>query len=483
MRLKSSVVPTGRTIMVIDDSEEYLRSTVRILEREGHEVVAASSGREALDLVRTRPVDLVLVDYFMPGMTGEEFVRELRIFDPHVQVILQTGYASERPSREMLKRLDIQGYHDKSEGPEKQLLWVDVGLRAAFTVQLLCKSRAGLTYILNATPELHKIQPLEDLLQGILMQTVGLLGATNSILVVAPTPVQESTPEGFVAMAQPGGPLSVRAATGKFVGCQALAGALTPAQLTTVSESLQRSGAQALGDATMVPLCVGDATLGLIYVDRPIVDPRDLALLEVFANQAAVAIRNVSLYEIAAFDELTRTHTRRYFEEMMIRELRRSLRYGHGVGLLVVDIDAMKHINDIGGHLCGDEALSRVGTLLRKSVRATDVVGRYGGDEFVVLLPDVDADGVELVMRRIVEAAKDLYATAADGSSMPVRVTVGAALLGQEVANQQSRARPQEFFQGVARHLISAADANMYRGKRAGKGRAGGVAAEVWPAA
>jgi len=63
----------------------------------------------------------------MPGMTGEQVVTALRQFNPHVQIILQTGYASECPPREMLHRLDIQGYFDKSEGPDKLLLWVDVG--------------------------------------------------------------------------------------------------------------------------------------------------------------------------------------------------------------------------------------------------------------------------------------------------------------------------------------------------------------------
>ena len=69
----------------------------------------------------------------MPGITGDEVVAQLRQFNTHVQVILQTGYASEQLPREMLRRLDIQGYHDKSEGPEKLLLWADVGLKAAYT--------------------------------------------------------------------------------------------------------------------------------------------------------------------------------------------------------------------------------------------------------------------------------------------------------------------------------------------------------------
>src|SRR6185312_1252761 len=105
---------SGRCVLVIDDDEDVLGATARLLEREGHDVVVARGAAEGLEAVRRRKIDLVLVDYFMPQMTGEDFVERLRTFDKHTQVIMQTGYASERPPREMLRRLEIQGYHDKS---------------------------------------------------------------------------------------------------------------------------------------------------------------------------------------------------------------------------------------------------------------------------------------------------------------------------------------------------------------------------------
>jgi CheY-like chemotaxis protein len=141
MARKGQREASGHTILVVDDNEEYLASTVRLLAREGHDVFSASSGKAGLEIARRERLDVVLVDYFMPAMTGEQFVLELRTFAPYVQVVLQTGYSSERPAREMLRRLDIQGYHDKSEGPDKLCLWVDVAIRAAFTLQLLQKSR------------------------------------------------------------------------------------------------------------------------------------------------------------------------------------------------------------------------------------------------------------------------------------------------------------------------------------------------------
>src|SRR5262249_8580445 len=127
---QSSPAAHRHVILVVDDQEEASLSVRRLLEQEGHTVLSADSGEAALALLRQEAVQLVLLDYFMPGMSGEQVVREIRRHWPFIQIILRTGRAGEKPSRAMLADLDIQGYHDKSEGPEKLLLWVDAGLKA-----------------------------------------------------------------------------------------------------------------------------------------------------------------------------------------------------------------------------------------------------------------------------------------------------------------------------------------------------------------
>ena len=108
-----------------------------LLEREGHSVLTATSGAGALDLLHDHDVDVILVDYHMPGMDGAELVREIRSFDPFVQIIVQTGYSGDAPPQLVLHELDIQGYHDKADGPEKLLTWVAVGLKAQHVVRRL----------------------------------------------------------------------------------------------------------------------------------------------------------------------------------------------------------------------------------------------------------------------------------------------------------------------------------------------------------
>jgi signal transduction histidine kinase len=130
MPRKRTAQPSPYTVLVVDDQPDTLDSVRLLLEREGHRVLTAASGAAALMLLGSERVHLALVDYLMPRMTGEELVGRIRELDPTIQVILQTGYAGERPAREMMRRLDIHGYHDKAEGPDKLLLWVDVALKA-----------------------------------------------------------------------------------------------------------------------------------------------------------------------------------------------------------------------------------------------------------------------------------------------------------------------------------------------------------------
>jgi len=129
---RRQVKSSGRTVLVVDDQVETLSSVRMLLEREGHRVLTAEGGPQALELLAREPVQLLLVDYFMPVMNGEELIRAVRERerDRLIQIVLQTGYAGEKPPREMLSRLAIQGYHDKTDGPDRLLLWVDVAFKA-----------------------------------------------------------------------------------------------------------------------------------------------------------------------------------------------------------------------------------------------------------------------------------------------------------------------------------------------------------------
>lgn len=479
---------SGRTILLIDDSEDILVANRSLLEREGHTVLTALDGPTGLSLLAENDVELLVVDYFMPGMTGEDVVKELRKTNRSVQVLLSTGYASERPPREMLARLDIQGYCDKSEGPEHLLLWVDVGLKMANQVRTLEMSRQGLRYILDVTPDLHRIQPLGDLLQGILFQMSGLLGAVHSFVAIhdgsAPPVRDESSTDSFLAIMEDERDLVIQAAIGKYSGEHTLEGSLREAAYEDLKTALQTGEITRHQASMSVPLRIGTTTMGVIYLEQvPPMSEDNQEMLRIFANQAAVAVQNAQLYQAAALDPLTGVYSRKFWQQLALRELRTCFRFRHPFTVVVLDMDEFKRINDTQGHLVGDRALEAVGKALRGHVRASDAAGRFGGDEFVVLLPRTDAAGAKVFCERILGELDSQGWCEPNGATVQLRATLGSATLEPHPYDPASLPRPvpHEWFQDILRSTFEHADRGVYRGKSEGGHRHVADSGLAWP--
>ncbi len=465
----------GAEILLVDDNLEYLEATRLMLVREGHAVTTAPGGAEALKELEKRSFDLILLDYFMPGMTGEEFVTELRKNNSVIQVILQTGYASEHPPRDLLRRLDIQGYFDKSEGPDKLLLWVDVGLKAAHTIKLISRSRESLNYILNVTPDLHRIQPLDELLNGILIQIMGLLGVGNSFLAVfgdSNTMNLTQSENSFIAMMDEEAGLIIKAATGRFSPKHHIKDFLKNNENDIIGRAINAGTILVNEGKTVIPLHVADYNVGVVYVDREISADDEISLLGVFANQAAVAIHNARLHQIATVDPLTGVFVRGFFIQCMLRDLRRAYRNSFPLVLMMVDMDDLKHINDEYGHIAGDQALSLIGRSLLKATRNTDIVGRYGGDEFAVLLPQTSLETVDIVLQRFWNSLAE-NPIHANGQDLRIACSIGVSVLTapQSDVNPMPKPIPQSYFQQMAEVFINYSDHALYEAKAGGKGR------------
>jgi signal transduction histidine kinase len=122
--------PDAYTILAVDDDRDTLDLLRAQFERRGYRVLTAQSAEEALEVFLASEVHLLVIDYVMPGMDGAQLVRAIRGFDPLIQIIIQTAHAKDCPSQKVLDELEIQGYHDKSDGPQRLMAWVTVCLRA-----------------------------------------------------------------------------------------------------------------------------------------------------------------------------------------------------------------------------------------------------------------------------------------------------------------------------------------------------------------
>ena len=185
-------------------------------------------------------------------------------------------------------------------------------------------------------------------------------------------------------------------------------------------------------------------------------------LLEYLAGQAVVSIENASLHETverqAVTDELTGLANVRAFLSVLDGELERSRRFETPLGLLMVDLDDFKRVNDTHGHQQGDEVLAHVAGVLRDVSRELDTAARYGGEELAVVLPQTDAPGAALLAERMREAVEALRVPRVGGKG-----TVGVT------ASFGVAAAPEN---GVERaELIAAADAALYAAKAGGKNR------------
>jgi diguanylate cyclase (GGDEF)-like protein len=404
-------------------------------------------------------------------MTGEQVVTEVRKFDPFVQVILQTGYASEQPPRELLHRLNIQGYYDKTEGPEQLLLWTAVGLKAAYTFRLLFRGRRGIEFLLERTPDLHRLQPMRELANEILQQATTLLaeiGGAGSVT-------------GFLATLDADAELIIRAGTGSFVASGRAREIVDAERLTAIFSALEEAEVRIGTLGTIVPLRVGPLTVGVVYLDQPIVGDQALALVRMLGNQAAVALQNSQLYEVAAVDPLTETRTRAFFDQALERELAASHRAGQAVALVIVDIDKLKSINQRAGHLAGDQVLRTLGRVLRQVTRAGDVVGRIDNDAFGVVLRDPLVVGPARLASRVRDALKDTAVPAPDGD-IPIRVSIGFTVVEPRGPGDEPAKRPaQNYFAEVAAKVLSIAHTALVEAQSAGGNTARGSQPVGWP--
>jgi len=176
----------------------------------------------------------------------------------------------------------------------------------------------------------------------------------------------------------------------------------------TVNQSYLDSSFPGLGAMLTAPLSAEGKVVGVLVIEHDIVEAftsDDAHLLEVIAPYIASVIEVALLHQeaktAAIYDSLTGVHNHRYFYERLEQELTRSRRHGHPLSLAIIDVDNLKQINDLYGHLAGDQALRRMGHSLRENVRASDVVARYGGDEFAIIMPETGREEAQKVMSRL----------------------------------------------------------------------------------
>ena len=182
-------------------------------------------------------------------------------------------------------------------------------------------------------------------------------------------------------------------------------------------------------------------------------------LVRTALDPAAIALDNALLLAraeaLSVTDDLTRLYNARYLDLAMRAESKRALRNGRPLSLLFLDLDGFKNVNDRHGHLSGSKALVEVGEILRVNARESDIVARFGGDEFAMVLPDTGTPGAVSLAERVQAHMAAFRFLVGDGLSLQLTASIGIATLPDAAAS--------------AEELLKVADAAMYRVKAAGK--------------
>jgi diguanylate cyclase (GGDEF)-like protein len=201
-------------------------------------------------------------------------------------------------------------------------------------------------------------------------------------------------------------------------------------------------------DCTFIPL-VQDGQVKAVSI--VIIDATDT-----YESQTRLDQTLATLAAQSERDALTGIYNRRKLEQVLEAEVQRARRYRHNLSVLMFDIDHFKRVNDTHGHLIGDEAIKHVARRAVGTLRSTDFVGRYGGEEFVAILPDEEISGAEIAAERLRKGVEKPFSATAD-LSLTVTISVGVTTLRSDSDG--------------AKALVSEADQALYASKEAGRNR------------
>lgn len=223
------------------------------------------------------------------------------------------------------------------------------------------------------------------------------------------------------------------------------------------------------GSFMSIPLKIGEKIIGVLNISDKITGQifsgEDLALLRSFASYASIALERSIYYSLADYlrelsitDSLTGLFNRRYFEERFFEELQRSERHNLIFSLAMIDIDDFKLYNDTEGHLAGDEILKHISNIAKESLRVIDIIARFGGEEFAVIMPQTDKEEAFLVAERIRISIKErLPHTWKNFPRDAITISIGVAAFPSDGKDSKD--------------LINSADKALYMGKKEGKDR------------
>lgn len=446
-------------VLIVDDIPTNVRLLEARLSAEYYEVLTASSGAQALEICESQDVDIVLLDVMMPEMDGFEVCRRLKANAKthHLPVLMITALDQ---SSDRVQGLEA-GADDFLTKPVD-----DTQLMARVKSLVRLKS---LTDELRARALTGQQIAIEDALRA--MDSISASG--GSLLIVDTDRRHAERIQGFLTpdhrvdiLTEPADAVFQVAGGGYELALVSMSlddfdPLRVSSQIRTV-EHARNLPIILMADVADKPRVVRALDLGVNdYISRP-VERNELQArvrTQIRRHRYALELRQSvnNTMALAVTDELTGLYNRRYFDRHLNVMLGKALEQDRDIALMILDIDHFKAVNDNHGHDVGDAVLREFAARLRRNIRGVDLACRFGGEEFVVLMPDTDTGQAEAVAERVRQSMAEKPFEV--GPSRPLSVTVSAGV----ALNESHTDTPES--------LVKRADVALYRAKREGRNR------------
>ena len=446
-------------ILIVEDDRFFREMFSYLLKGEGYEVDCATCGSEGLQMLAACRYGLVITDLMMPDISGMEILSRVRETDPTIDVIMVTGNANMESAIFALKH-GARDYLIKPVDPDE----------FRHSVALCMQQRR----LLDENEELKHMVSLFQASQAI----AGCLEPERVYHLIVDAVAREIGVSRAIGLFVSDGSLELKQAKGlstsaamqyyeELLACVAKHPHNRLMLLLKLAERPAESTAKngiGLKEAFLIFIRNKGELQGLVALfndpGKPLPEfPSKKKNILFLLDQATRAFDNVATYSQAKdmlfIDDLSGLFNHRYLEVALERELKRAERYASHLAILFLDIDYFKVVNDTHGHLVGSRVLKEMGALLKKSVREVDVVIRYGGDEYTVILVETGFEIAGIVAERIRGLVASHVFLASEGFNIRLTCSIGFSCCPDDTMSKQE--------------LLEMADQAMYAGKSSGK--------------
>ena len=463
-------------ILIVDNELDICKLFKDFFDFIGYDSQYETNGKEAIEKLPTLEYDLMFVDLKLETISGLDVLRKSKETHPMSEVIVVTGFGSE----ETVLRTYQYG---ASSYIQKPISFSDIRIQ---TEEALARNRFNRKTVLlreNMSDEdiLHRhLDTLIklDRLSVFLNLTIDIEMLADSILRGMADMVEGDYYSFFFfdkikneMVIYSHNPLSrnvcnyiEREMIDRFERLTNIeVGEAYKVRMSLASITTEESRDISNFSSLFIPMIIENSIRGLIGVSMAQGAFSDEAkdVLHLVSNRVSHVLTNATLHRdtklLALTDGLTGLLNHRAFYERLKQEFERYRRYGSNLSIIIADADDLKKYNDTFGHPVGDEILRKIGEIFRETSRETDVLARYGGDEFVILLPQTNAENTVNMARRM-KARIESYQFAIQGQQFNTSISMGISTV------------PQEYIE-TPQALFESADRALYQAKRAGKNR------------